>query len=225
MSVLVLSCGRTGTNMTLELLMACEDLNVRQREERTLFTNPRVVEKDYLEKTDTVYVPDLNSIKEVMDLNPDLKIVWTVRDFRDVTLSKIYRGRAGGDTLQEADDASPMGCMADLRWMYTCCSFLAENYLDRLIVCKMEQTLADPDTQARRICENLGLKYNEKMQDFHERTRLETKKARYKNKIDKSQIALWKQMDTVYDGYFKDYDFGESMLFAQEMNYLFGYKD
>ena len=224
MSVLILSCGRTGTNMTLELLMASEDLTVRQREERSLFHNPRVVEDDYLEKTDTVYIPNLNSIKEVMDLNPDLKIIWTVRDFRDVTMSKIYRGRAGGDGQGVADDATPEGCIADIRWMYTCGNHIAENYLDRIFIVKMEDTIQSPDRQARALCEKLEIKYNENMQHFHERTRLETKKSRYKNKIDKSQIALWENMDTVYDGYFKDYDFEDAMLFADEMNFLFGYE-
>lgn len=224
MSVLVLSCGRTGTNMTLELLMGSPSLECRQREERSLFINPReIVDGSYLEKSDVVYVPSTESIKQVMDMNKNLKIVWTVRDFRDVIMSKLYRGRAGGEgrsvAVYDLDSVEK-----DLRWMKECYDYLYSSYPDRLFVVKMEDTILDPDSQSIRLCKSLNIQYSSSMQNFHLRTRLETKLRRYKNKIDKSQVGLWKRMDSAYNGYFKDYNFGVLLEYADKLNSCWGYE-
>jgi hypothetical protein len=223
LSVLVLSCGRTGTNIAVEMLMAVEELTLRQREERVLFKHPYIIPVDYLEKSDTVYVPTLQSIKEVMDLNPELKIVWTIRDFRDVVMSKIYRGRPNGDLPIQADDATVEGCEQDLRWMLECYQYASSTYPDRVIVSRMEDVLEDPDSQAKKLCSFLEVTYNSDVQNFHTRMRIAQKKSRYSG-VDKTQIGLWRQ-DEPFDGYFKNFNFGKTLpLLIKESNIKFGYE-
>ena len=224
MKVLVASCGRTGTNITLEALMGSDNLTSVQREERSLFKNPRKLQQGYLEKTDTVYIPSLESIDEVMALNPDLKIVWTVRDFRDTILSKLYRGRAGGDLPYQADDATPQGCKEDILWMKRCHDYLVQTYPENIIVSKMESLLLNTKDHLLDLCSQLGLGYEEGMLRFSERTKLETKKKRYNNKIDKGQVSLWERVDTIYGGYFKNINLSELMDFATIMNQHWSYE-
>lgn len=223
MKVLIASCGRTGTNINVEALMGSDLLKSVQREERSLFIRPRQLNDGYLEKTDTVYIPSLESIDEVMRINPDLKIVWTVRDFRDTILSKMYRGRAGGDSHTQAEDATPEGCKADILWMKECFDYIRENYPNNVVVSKMENLLTDTKNHMEMLCSFLNIPYQDSMLNFAERTKLETKRSRYQNKIDLNQVALWQRIEVVYDGYFKDKDMSDLMYFGESMNLHWGY--
>lgn len=222
MKVLVLSCGRTGTNITVEALMGSSNLVSTQREERLLFKNPRRLPDKYLEKSDTVYIPNIKLIKNVLSLNPGLKIIWTVRDFRDVIMSKIYRGQPGKDCNQIADDATEEGCIKDIKWMLNCLQEIKKH--TKVFISKMEDLLLDTENQCKKICTFIEIPYEDSIKDFHLRTKLETKRERYKNKVDLSQISLWKRKDEIYEGFFKDKNLSHLFSFAKEVNKQFDYE-
>ena len=228
MSVIVLSCGRTGTNLVTEMLRGNLSLHCQAEEEKSLWLAPRSLPEGWLAKSDTHYVKDLGAFEAVMDKNPDLKIIWTVRNFKDVIMSKIYRGQPGKDNLTLADDATHEGCKKDIEWMYRVFQTLQSRFPRRFMIVKMEDVLTNPVVSAQHMCRFLNVPYDDKvidhMVDFPSRMRNPHKKARY-TKIDKSQINLWKTVNSVYDGFFKAYAWGDLLDFAVGMNLNFGYKE
>ena len=81
MSILILSCGRTGTNILLETLRGSSVLRATPiAEDKNVVRRGQISYKNYLSKCDTAYVDDLNQVKSLMDNNPDLLILWTIRD-------------------------------------------------------------------------------------------------------------------------------------------------
>ena len=136
MQVLVLSCGRTGTNMLLEIMRGNSRLDATPfAEDKYLFQDSRALPDGYLSKCDTVYINNLEQIDELFKNNPLLRILFTVRDWRDCAMSLPFE--------------------------------------------------------------------RENMISFTERYRNDFKSDRYKD-IDKSQVKLYKRIDTVYEGFFKE---------------------
>ncbi len=227
MSVLVLSCGRTGTNMLLESLSASEELNATTpAEHKELFRNPQALPENYLSKCDTVYISHLMQIKYVFDKNPNLKILWTTRDWRDTALSKIYRGQPGNDTRILSDDATPEGCLEDIDWMSKVYKVIKHFYPDSIMVVKMEDVILNYESTLKNVCEFCGISYNEEMKNFVHRYRgsvKETKGKRYSG-IDKSQISLYKRKDEIYEGFFKTHDIDLEVLFEKLQPYLKEFK-
>lgn len=223
MSILVLSCGRTGTNMVTEMLRGDSSLAALPHDDNSLFKEPRSLPENYLAKTDTHYIDSQEQIDAVLRSNPNLRIVWTVRDFRDVAMSKIYRGQPGQDNNNTlADDASIDGCEKDMMWMWECYMYIKKNYPKRLYLFKMEALLNNPETSARMLSDQLNLTYTPNMLSFASRMRNTNKKSRYKG-IDKSQISLYDRKAEVYNGFFKDYNFGKLEKVAADLNKFFNY--
>lgn len=229
MSVLILGCGRTGTNMTLESLRASPLLKATTpAEDKTLFRRPRHLQNAYLSKCDTCYIDDLDQVSVVLDNNPELLILWTVRDLRDCAMSKIFRGQPGNDTDQLADDASFAGCIKDINWMTKIYTHIVTNYNERIKLVKMEDVILGYEMTMNDICEFCNIPYIQEMKDFTTRYRgsvKQTKGRRY-NGIDKSQVDLYKRADNIYDGFFKTHDLDLDLLFVglhKDLE-LFGYK-
>ena len=216
MSILVLGCGRTGTNMTLESLRASDFLRATEpAEDKTIFRKPRIIPHDYLSKCDTCYIDNLSQVSKLLNANPELKILWTIRDLRDCAMSKIFRGQPGNDTGTLADDATFKGCIEDIRWMSKIYVHIARNYPGRIKLVKMEDVILDYENTLNDICSFCEIEYVDEMKNFTTRYRgsvKQTKGKRY-NGIDKSQVGLHERADTVYNGFFKNYDIDLNELF------------
>ena len=153
---------------------------------------------------DTVYINNLEQIDELFKNNPLLRILFTVRDWRDCAMSKFYRGQPGQDNHIIADDATVNGCLEDLKWMETIHDYLIEKYFRNTLTVKMEDIILDFDRTIESICGFCALPFErENMISFTERYRNDFKSNRYKD-IDKSQVKLYKRIDTVYEGFFKE---------------------
>ena len=142
MQVLVLSCGRTGTNMLLEILRGSSYLKATDfAEDKTLFRDGRVLEDGYLSKCDTVYISNSGQIDRIFQQNPNLRILFTVRDWRDCAMSKFYRGQPGKDNVVLADDATVNGCLEDIEWMNNIYDYIKEKYPHNILTIKMEEII------------------------------------------------------------------------------------
>jgi len=224
MSVLVLSCGRTGTNLLLEVLRGSTHLRATQiAEDKTLFHYCPDLRKDYLSKCDTVYVKTLQRIDALFNRNPNLKVLWTIRDLRDTALSKIYRGQPGHDTPILADDATLEGCLDDLKWMTQVYRHIEKKYPDRIKVVKMEDMILQFDNTLEEICSFLEIPVEGGMKDFIGRYRNDFKAQRYK-KLDKSQVGLYNRVNEIYGGFFKTHDIDLKVLFERLQPYLKEFK-
>jgi hypothetical protein len=201
MSVVIFGNGRCGTNITLEILRGSSILHASEEiEMKNFFTRKINYPKNLLTKSDVNYCETKN-VQEAINKNPDLKIIWMIRDPRDMCLSKIYRGQPGHDVSSLADDATIHGCLKDMNKMFSMYKDLTPSPQIKLV--KMENIITDIIKTTVEICQWLDIPFEDNMLNFQSRIRNQFKKARYKG-LDKSQISLWKNWNHIYDGWFKD---------------------
>jgi len=207
MSVLVLSCGRTGTNMLLEILRGSPELEATpMAEDKQVVRRGQLVYENYLSKCDTVYIDNVEQVSAFLDNNPKMKILWTIRDPRDMALSKIYRGQPGheGPSYGLADDATHQGCLEGIEWMKQVYVHITENYPERIKLIKMEDIILEFHDTVKEVCQFCEIPYNENMNNFIGRYRTVQKRRRYKT-LDKSQVGLYKRKYQIYDEFFADW--------------------
>lgn len=213
MSVLVLSCGRTGTNATVALLAGNSQLKQDpQIENKTIFRTIRNYQDNYLAKSDVTYLDNFKQFKALMDKNPNMVVVWTIRDPRDVIMSKIRRGQPsnkGGDNKGNitAADASPTGAKNSINKMFENYQKVKEIYPNRTLLVKMEDIVLEPTETSKKLCEQLSIEYDENMVEFPKRMKNEWKIRRYGREIDKKQVSLWENWKEVYNAFFVENKF------------------
>ena len=202
--IIVIGCGRSGTNIALEILRGSPSLTASKTvEDKEFFQRTDEIPNGYLTKCDTCYFTEAEFSKR-MKSDPDLHVVWTLRDPRDMALSKIYRGQPrsmGGDCATLADDATETGCVADIKDMQAKLRHALKHYFARVHTVKMEHMIDDPVGQAWQLARELRIAWSEAMPHFWTRMRNHDKAARY-SCPDKSQIELWRHWRDVYGGWF-----------------------
>ena len=228
MSVAVIGCGRSGTNITLEILRGSSELDASIEPENKNLCKGFLYDSLYLTKCDTWYFTP-SELEETMKQNLDMKIIWTMRDPRDMVLSKIVHGQPkslGGDGSDRvSDDATPEGCRIDIDHMYECYNHNIQKFPERVLLVRMEDVLSDIEKETKRMCEFIGINYDQEMCDFPSRMRNPDKRKRYSS-VDKSQIAVWKEWKTAYSGFFSENDYNIETLFEyfQPLVEEFGYE-
>jgi hypothetical protein len=206
--------------MLLEILRGSSELVATpMAEDKELFRRRNKLSYDYLSKCDTVYIDNLMQVSALMDKNPQLKILWTIRDLRDAALSKIYRGQPGNDYHSLCDDATLTGCLEDISWMTTVYGFLEKRYPERMLLVKMEDIINNFDDIIKKICEYSNITFEESMRKFTSRYRLTSQSNRYKN-LDKKQIAMYQRRNEIYNGFFETHDIDLDELFGYLQKYL-----
>jgi hypothetical protein len=228
MSVVVMSCGRTGTNVALEILRGNKQLNASlEPENKTLVKPIKKYPKNYLTKCDTIYF-NTNQFTKLMEINPDMKIIWTIRDPRDIVLSKIFRGQPNTEGRKEwtSADGTPETSVADIRAMIKKYKHAIENYGDRVMLVKLENMILNTEEVAMEMSNFLDIEYSEKMLDFPNRMRNNHKVRRYGREKHSSQVGLWKNYKEIYDGFFnkQKYDIGDTFEEIIGFIELFGYE-
>lgn len=217
----VFSSGRSGTNMVLSILEASESFYPTEPpEDKEVFKRNAIYIDGYLTKSDTTYCRSYRyNFAPVMLRNPAMRIVWPIRDPRDWAMSKLRAGWKRG-----SDDATFEGCIADLYHMLDLFKRARKDFPERIYPIKMEDVILSTVDEIRRLCKWLNISYNDNMLEFYKRVRHSGKRARY-NKIDKGQVALWKDWKNVYDGMLTTIDFDIEDLFKQldHIIQFFGY--
>ena len=96
--------------------------------------------------------------------------------------------------------------------------------LSKLVRIKFKST-SDIEKETKRMCEFIGINYDQEMCDFPSRMRNPDKRKRYSS-VDKSQIAVWKEWKTAYSGFFSENDYNIETLFEyfQPLVEEFGYE-
>jgi hypothetical protein len=200
--------------MLLEILRASPQLEATEvAEDKNVFYRSEKLPENYLSKCDTVYVPDFGMAKRLLDDNPELRILWTIRDLRDTALSKIYRGQPGHDSPTLSDDATHEGCIKDLEWMRQIYKFVKANYPDRIMVVKMEDVILIFEDTVKEVCNFCQIEYTTGMEDFTSRYRNKHKASRYRG-LDSKQVAIYKNLETVYNGFFNSHSINIDSLFS-----------
>ncbi|MCK5643567.1 MAG: sulfotransferase [Gammaproteobacteria bacterium] len=216
MIALVIGTGRSGTTLVTEMIASHPDMSASEPiEERGFFK--RAPETKYPENYVTKLTIDwfqLSEVEAMLTAREDIRIVWTMRDPRDIVLSKIRRGqpssRGGDGSDRLADDATEEGLIADLERTQRTYEALMREFGERILLVKLEDVISDAQEQCGRIARHLFV------DDCHVSTlamldgpavmRDKYKQARYKGKLDSGQIALWRKLNVIYGGFFEDYD-------------------
>jgi len=204
--VAVIGCGRSGTNMVLEILSGHTQLSptTPDPEDKRLFVPGRRLSPRYLTKCDTHY-GSVDALGKLVNLNTRLKIIWTIRDPRDICLSKLRRGVTidqGGDCEVAAEDSTDSGCINSIVKMADMHRFVIDRCPERVMTVRMENVIEDVEKEARRLSTFLELEFERPMCEFPSRMRNEQKKSRYGNLVDSSQVGIWRDLQTAYGGYF-----------------------
>jgi len=230
MPVIVLGCGRSGTNMLLSLMRGSSCLQATKLiEDKRFAGRKRLYPLSYLSKCDTTYCSP-RRLRATLGRNPEMRVLWAIRNPKDICLSKIRRGQPaenGGDCAAGvlSPDSTAAGCIQSLEKMFELYKGVATEFGERVLVVKMEDVILTTEEEARRICIFLSIPFEAAMLDFAARIRHKQKLRRYGAKIDKSQVDLWEQWDEVYDGFFKDSSIDIEGLFTavEHITSYFGY--
>ena len=212
--------------MLLEILRGSDELvATHPAEDKQIFRRNESLYEFYLSKCDTVYVDTLQMVTDLMEKNPQLKILWTIRDLRDCALSKIYRGQPGNDTPILSDDATFSGCLDDIKWMVEVYNHLTAFYPTRVQLVKMEDVILNFDETISRVCEFCEIPYQPEMKNFTSRYRVTHKAKRYKS-LDNKQVSLFKRKYEIYNGFYKNHNMDLDLLFKELYPFLklFGYE-
>jgi len=211
----ITSCGRSGTNLVTEILSGNSYFTPTIRiQDRSFFKRKIKYSKGYLTKCEIIHY-ELNDFKETMNINQNLKIIWTIRDPRDMILSKIRRGQSienGGEKKGIAFDATPDGSVQNIVLAYNYYRYIKKKFGKRILLVKMEDIILNIEKESKRICNFLNISYNENMLNFMIRMRNVHKRQRYTT-LDKGQLELWKKWETIYDGFFTKNQFNIEELF------------
>jgi len=221
--IAVLGAGRSGTNMCLEILRGHSLLIPGDPgEDKRLFEHFYFpYHPQYVCKCDTHY---LRSYKEefvrLFNCCAHLRIIWMIRDPRDMCISRIYRGYD-----READDATFAGCVQDMYKMWDVAQRAFKDYPNKIYLQKMEDILLYPEKSVKSMCDFLTLEFEEDMLKFYERMR--NPEYTY-TEIDKTRVGLYKNWKTIYDGFFTrpefDIDMEKVFELMQPLIEYFGYE-
>jgi hypothetical protein len=219
MSVSVVGCGRSGTNLVLEILRGNSFFCASQSPENKDLCGG-TYEECYLTKCDTWYFKP-HELENVLDRNKHMKIIWTIRDPRDMILSKIRRGQPksqGGDGSEVvSDDATPDGCIEDINHMYNCYEYIITKCADRVFLIRMEDVINNIEKETKRMCEFIGIPYEKEMCEFTDRMRHPDKRKRY-SVLDRSQLSLWKNWKEIYSGFFTENEYPIENIFKEVLH-------
>ena len=225
MSVLIVGAGRTGTNMLLEIMAGSGQLRAFRPwiDVAPEFLNkyPDLINDKFISKCDTIGIESLEHLDKFINDNSELKILFTVRDWRDASLSKIYRGQSGKDGNKNmAADASVEGCLIDIFWSKVVYDYLKQKIPNRVKLVKMEDIILNSTGTIKDVCKFCEIPYEEDMLNFNDRYGNPYKKERYKKGFDKKQVGLYKRTNELYDGFFKTHNVDLDFLFNELGQFL-----
>lgn len=229
MQVIVFSAGRSGTNLLLECLSGHSFFSPTDYPEDKLVFMRNIEYPDrYLCKSDTVYLLSYKYFFNFMNKNKNAHILWSIRHPYDWCLSKLYRGRAKEENNWIcSEDATIEGCKNDLQYMWAIFEGAEQDFPLRILRVKMEDIILDIKKECKRICKWLCIPYQEEMETPYLRLRNTGKKERYGDKLDTSQINIYKRLPNVYDNYFADKmsDIEELFAWVKPLVKEFGYEE
>lgn len=211
MGCMVLSSGRSGTNLLLSMLANHKFFKIIDPypEDKNCWFNPNIqVPINRLCKSDTHYILNFYYLQCYLNANPHMKILWTVRDPRDWAMSKVRRGYE-----RDSYDASFDGCIADMFHMFRLFKQLEKYMPEKVKIVLMEDLIERPEDTMKSVCSFLRINYSNELLNTRKNMAKKNLLERY-NGLDKSQISLYKDWTNAYDGFLSKIDFSMEDLFV-----------
>ena len=222
MRILVSGAGRSGTNLATDVARGLGVVRfTKQIEDRKLFDH-EVLPENYGTKLATEQSGfSLEKLRALMKKHLDLHVIFSIRHPVDTCMSKIVRGHAGG----KSPDRTIEGSIAAMRHFYMVYMAMLEEFGDRTYGMKMESLLLDPQKEIDAIANFLNTETTKTALEFYRHNRNRFHRARYGDRIDSTQIDIYKRWEEAYDGFFlqrkRDINFLKKELqpMAEELGY------
>ncbi len=208
MQVIITGCGRSGTNLLLEMVRASGKYGFTKTVEDRQFFKHGELPVSYGSKIAVEWdAMTIGSMMEAMEVNPALKVLFSFRHPYDVILSKIYRGRPksqGGDNNTEewAKDATFEGAAKYVGKSWDIYQALATEYPKRVKPVRMEDILLNTFNTVRYVAGFLSISVNERMGQPWMYNRNAYQNRRYHHVMNRGEVNKWKDLTNNYDGYF-----------------------
>ena len=208
MSVIISGAGRGGTNLLTELVKKISNINfTNDIEDRDVFN--KKIDDNYGTKLATeniIFTKD--NVDKFMKTNPTNKFIFVVRHPIDNCLSKIIRGRKasqGGDKKHEgiSHDGTINSSIKTIKLLYKMITHLKSNYSDNILIVRMEDIIKNTTNVVIEISDFLNIT-PKSYEGFQSQNRNQYQFKRYGNKLDNTQINLYKDINNSYDGFFKN---------------------
>ena len=210
MKVAIAGCGRSGTCMLTEIIAGSSLLESPQYMSKTALIDLRF-KNNTVSKLIETFAWGYTRFELLMNRHQDMKILWSVRDPRDILMSKLIRSRNGAQGDGKADDGTPSTAIADIKKMRDLHERATKEFPYRIYTVRMEDIITDFEGTITDVCEFLDIPYEKNMETFYTRMR-NTKKRRYKT-LDKGEVSKWQNWKDAYNGFFKNTDL--DLLFSE----------
>ncbi len=204
MSIIIIGCGRSGTSMAVEILAIAKELIPSKKIDTKDLFNKKKWPKNFLTKGPTPPHFKYSMLKKLMESDKNMKIIWTIRDPRDILISKMRRGipeSEGGDCLDYIYDGTIEGAINNIYIMFEMYKKVKKDFPNRVYLLRMENIIIDFENTVKKLCKFVNVKYKDEMKYFYKTMRNKHKRKRY-HKIDKKEIFKWKNWKTIYQGFF-----------------------
>jgi hypothetical protein len=204
--VVVTGASHAGTTLAAAIVRASGQFDFYFGTEfRDLFTKDLTPRHGCKLSTDNMTFEDFEAL---FSKYKDLYIIFSVRNPVDIALSHIFRARPqeeGGDSWDgETDElANVEGACFRVRHMFDLYVKLKEKFPERMLVVNMEDTIRDLDRTLKIVCGFLFIDRTPSMEKPWEYIVHKFMDKRY-NKMDTSQIDVYKRWETAYGGFYAD---------------------
>lgn len=202
MRVIVAGCGRSGSNMAKEILALSPDLSTVGYINRRIFLGDVPKPGTIVKIIETIGY-NANQMLMLLKHYKDIKVIWPIRDPRDIMLSMMFREvdiSVGGDVVG-GKDIPPNQAFEEILKMRSIYDATIKEFPNRIHLFRMENAILNFEKEVSKACNFLGIRYDEKMKEFPKYYSNHNKRKRYK-KIDTNEVAKWKHWGTVYNNYF-----------------------
>lgn len=210
--LLITGPGHSGGNWVTEI---CRETGVynftKAIEDRTILYNKELHE-GYATKITTDF-PGINwlSLFNLLDVYDDMKVIFTFRHPLDNCLSKIMRGmplpdnEPFNDLIDFSYEATLYGSVKSIEYAFLSMHTLKTTPVsNRVMFTRLEDLIRNEKEQIEKICNFIGIEYNDRLLGGYSRTYNRWQIKRYNRELDTSQIDMYKRWDTIYNGFYKN---------------------
>jgi len=212
MRILVTGASRGGTSLAREVIKGLGIVKWRpegKEEDRKFFKYKRLPE-NYGTKIASHNGVTIENLTKMMEKYKDLRIVFSIRHPVDICMSKIVRGQSasgGGDRRPGIEkvnaDAMIDGAIMAVKYSLDIQKAITRIFPERTYTIRMENLILMPKREVAKIAAFFGVKPTKQAFMFFKHNTNKYQNARYGDRLDRSQVGLYKKWNIAFGGYFR----------------------
>lgn len=209
MSILLIGAGKSGTSAVYAAFSCHSKLTPLKTKGDSQNILSEYMPKNSVAKIDTHYIKDAEEIRQFLKRNSHVKIVWIVREVKDVVLSKLtapFYSRKENPTIPE--DGTKEGCLDSIQHAYR----LYADSKDLVTLLRFEDFLKNPKKCLKDICSIIGLPYCNQTLKYDDWMSQHEIYVQY-NRSNKPEINKWeKYQELEYNEWLEERGFTQDVI-------------